>query len=124
MFLTPDAPLSSGTALFTHKELGIDAMPKANDETTGRINHIVGRDSQDYTKWEQTDFIANRFNRLALYRSNQFHAASNYFGDSLQNGRLIQTFFFDTGYFCIKPRKGTLACRYIVGINCSRRVVV
>jgi len=99
VFLTPSAPPSSGTALFIHKELGIESMPKANDELPLRIkevHHIVGRDSQDYTKWEQTDFISNRFNRLVLYRSNQFHAACNYFGDSLQDGRLIQTFFFDT----------------------------
>jgi len=36
------------------------------------------------------------FNRLVLYRGDLFHASVDYFGSDLNDGRLIQTFFFST----------------------------
>ena len=53
-------------------------------------------DSQDYTKWEMVDKIGNVFNRLILYRSNNFHVSLDYFGTNKENGRLFQVFFFNT----------------------------
>jgi hypothetical protein len=32
---------------------------------------------------------------MVLFDSKMFHAASNYFGKNLENGRLFQLFFFD-----------------------------
>lgn len=84
LYLTPDAPLSGGTALYRHKQTG----------------HITDRGEfyhpQDYTKWEIVDRVGNVFNRLVLYRGNMFHASVDYFGSNLEDGRLIQTFFFST----------------------------
>lgn len=86
-YLTPDAPHSSGTGLFRHKQ-------------TGEFSRVTtDHESYDYTKWDLFDKIGNRYNRLILYRSNLFHASLDYFGDSLENGRLFQTFFFDTERF-------------------------
>jgi hypothetical protein len=85
-YLTPNAPISSGTALYKHISSG--EFSKTNDDY----------ESNDYTKWEMTDYIANRYNRLVLYRGDLFHASLNYFGDSLYNARLFQTFFFNTEY--------------------------
>ena len=53
-------------------------------------------DSQDTTKWHMVDNIANVFNRLIIFNANQFHTSMEYFGQNLQDGRLFQTFFFDT----------------------------
>ena len=39
--------------------------------------------------------IPMRFNRLVLYRSWLWHSFTENFGDTLENGRLIQIFFFD-----------------------------
>lgn len=99
VYLTPDAPHSAGTAFFEHIELGLIKTPDHNDEQRleMRLDEIcdrVSKDSQDYTKWRVTDTVANRFNRLVLYDSRLFHASCNYFGDSLENGRLFQVFFF------------------------------
>jgi len=86
-YLTPDAPLSSGTALYRHKRTG-----EWSKQT--ELNH----EGYDYTKWEKTDYVANKYNRIVMYRGNLYHASLDYFGDNLQNGRLFQTFFFNTEY--------------------------
>lgn len=83
-YLTPDAPGSGGTGLFRHKETGEHF--KVTEDHEG----------YDYTKWELFDRIGNKFNRLVIYRGDFFHASLDYFGDNLQNGRLFQTFFFNT----------------------------
>ena len=52
--------------------------------------------SQDMTKWKMVDSVGNVFNRLILFNSNRFHMSQDYFGDSKENGRLFQVFFFST----------------------------
>ena len=91
-YLTPDAPITAGTGLFRHKETGLEWWPKKDKE----LQKIVSRDSQDMTKWEMTTMIGNKFNRLILYRGNMFHSSLDYFGNNKENGRLFQTFFFNT----------------------------
>lgn len=82
-YLTPDAPLSSGTGFYKHKESGLLSSEVNLD------------DSQDLTKWEVVSLIGNVYNRLIIFRSDQFHCALNYFGTGHSDGRLFQTFFFD-----------------------------
>ena len=84
-YLTPDAPISSGTAFYRHKESG-----------EYRFSGIDRPEAQDYTKWDMTDYVSNKFNRLILYRGDLYHASLDYFGYDLHTGRLFQTFFFDT----------------------------
>ena len=52
--------------------------------------------SQDLTKWELVDRVGNVFNRLILFNSKRYHMSMDYFGDSKENGRLFQVFFFNT----------------------------
>lgn len=96
-YLTPNAPLSSGTGLFKHIPTGLTMAPKNPD---GSYNHKllseINKDSQDMTKWELVDRIANVYNRLVLYRGDHFHISLDYFGQDINDGRLFQTFFFDT----------------------------
>ncbi len=56
----------------------------------------IDRYSQDLTKWEKVDQVGNIFNRLILFNSNRFHMSMDYFGDSKENGRLFQVFFFSS----------------------------
>lgn len=83
-YLTPDAPLSGGTSLYRHKATG------------NREKIDSDYESYDYTKWDVVDRIGNIYNRLILYRGNLFHASVDYFGSTFEDGRLFQTFFFDT----------------------------
>ena len=80
IYLTPDAPLSSGTNFYKFYKENIDT-------------DITDKYSQDVTKWNQCDSIGNKFNRLILFNSNQFHISNDYFGSEMNNGRLIQLFF-------------------------------
>lgn len=48
------------------------------------------------TKWELVDNLANVYNRLVLYRGDHFHMSMDYFGQDRYDGRLFQTFFFNT----------------------------
>lgn len=99
VYLTPNAPLSGGTGLFRHKETGLEMAPTLSDGTTDtKLLDKIYNDSQDMTKWEMTDRIANKYNRLVLYRGDLFHISLDYFGTNKENGRLFQTFFFSTEY--------------------------
>ena len=92
VFLTPDAPLSSGTGFYRFKD-------GAMCEEDGKIlnNKVaVDRCSQDLTKWEIVDRVGNVFNRLVLFNSKRYHMSQDYFGDTKENGRLFQVFFFST----------------------------
>ena len=98
-YLTPNAPSTAGTGLFRHKETGLYKAPKNPDgsldmEYLNRIN----QDSLDMTKWERVDTLANKYNRLVLYRGDIFHMSLDYFGKDKYDGRLFQTFFFNTEY--------------------------
>jgi hypothetical protein len=51
---------------------------------------------QDYTKWEMVDRVGNIFNRLIMYRADNYHVSLDYFGKDINDGRLFQVFFFNT----------------------------
>lgn len=89
-YLTPDAPLSSGTGLFRHKETNRRNVAATEDQSMFQ--------SYDYTKWDMVDKIGNIYNRLILYRGDFFHASLDYFGDNIENGRLFQVFFITTDF--------------------------
>jgi hypothetical protein len=56
----------------------------------------IDRFTQDLTKWELVDRVGNVFNRLILFDAHNYHMSQDYFGDSKENGRLFQVFFFST----------------------------
>jgi len=89
LYLTPDAPVGAGTSLFRAKKTkemnGFDAV-YADTYPTGHL---------DPAAFDCVDTVGNVYNRLILFDSRMIHAASSYFGDSKENGRLFQLFFFD-----------------------------
>lgn len=95
-YLTPDAPLSAGTGLFRLKENGLRSWRYADHTDEENKNALHNKYSQDYTKWEMVDRIGNVYNRLILYRGDLFHVSLDYFGTDKYDGRLFQTFFFNT----------------------------
>ena len=92
LYLTPNAPVNSGTGIYRFKD-----GTRNVDEAEARGNKkIIDEHSQDYTKWELVDKVGNVFNRLVLFNSKQYHASMDYFGTNKENGRLFQVFFFST----------------------------
>jgi len=97
-YLTPDAPLSAGTGLFRLKENGLRSWKYGEHTEEENKNALHNKHSQDYTKWEMVDRIGNVYNRLILYRGDLFHVSLDYFGTNKEDGRLFQTFFFNTEF--------------------------
>jgi hypothetical protein len=96
-YLTPDAPVTAGTGIFRHKQTGwmnFDYKRERDEEYMRQAP--PGHDSQDYTKWEMVDRVGNVFNRLILYRADNYHVSLDYFGKDMYDGRLFQVFFFNT----------------------------
>ena len=90
IFLSPDAPPRTGTWLMKHKETG----KKMRQE--GLEDVFVGNQAQwDTHPFEKIDDIANVYNRLILWNGRHLHTAGSYFGESIDNSRLYQVFFFN-----------------------------
>ena len=69
---------------------------KAQEDPNYNMMAPPGDDMQDYTKWEMVDRVGNVFNRLIMYRADNYHVSLDYFGKDMQDGRLFQVFFFNT----------------------------
>ncbi len=96
-YLTPNAPVSAGTGIFRHKETGwMNFDYKRQNDVEYMKQSPSGDDMQDYTKWEMVDKIGNIFNRLIMYRADNYHVSLDYFGKDINDGRLFQVFFFNT----------------------------
>jgi len=57
---------------------------------------IIGNEAQHMTNWELLERFATVYNRLIIYRGDKFHMSLDYFGQDKYDGRLFQTFFFNT----------------------------
>ena len=102
LYLTLPEHCCGGTEFYRHKETGTDhaaiypeELAKAGVKSFGEAGDpIIQRDSKDLSKWEHLMTVPMRFNRLVLLRPWLWHTAGKSFGDSPQNCRLIQLFFF------------------------------
>jgi hypothetical protein len=79
IYLNPDAPIDGGLHLWRNVEPARDF-----DWMTPPEN------------WRLTDSFANQFNRLTLVRGDLPHSGAAGWGDSIESGRMYQTFFFRT----------------------------
>ena len=92
LYMTPDAPVSAGTGFYKYKDgTTYEADLKIMDNKSE-----IDAFCQDLTRWEQVDKVGNLFNRLILFNSKRYHMSLDYFGNSKENGRLFQVFFFST----------------------------
>jgi hypothetical protein len=90
VYLTPNAPIECGTALYRHKNTNKRFVSK------GENNIKREEGAADLYNWDIVDNIGNVFNRIFIYQSNYYHNISDFFGKTISDGRLVQTFFFDT----------------------------
>jgi hypothetical protein len=89
LFLTPDAPPEAGTTFFRSK------TTKTIKPTDENYNTIFKNGFYDPSQFDIVDVVGNRYNRIVLFDAQMIHAASSYFGNEINNGRLFQMFFFD-----------------------------
>lgn len=88
LFLTPGAPGSAGTKFF--RSLSGVRKPDASNH-----DEVFRGGFYDSTRFEKLDVVGNVYNRLVLFDAKLIHAADTYFGQTNNDGRLIQLFFFD-----------------------------
>lgn len=83
VYLSPDAPPSSGTSIWREKATGLC------------VAAFGPKFDANVSNFELALLLENRFNRLVLFRENVLHRAEHGFGQGKQ-ARLTQTFFFRT----------------------------
>jgi hypothetical protein len=91
IYLTPNAPPSCGTSTFMHKKSRVyhNSDPRINEVFDG------AKTTMDGTIHDRVDSFGNIFNRLVIFDAGCIHAASDYFGADMEDGRLWHMFFFD-----------------------------
>lgn len=100
VFLSPNAPLTGGTAFLRHLPTGLSRLPKATQvledgRLVPELKATMDRHSNDLSKWAVIDYVGNVYNRLVLFRGDRSHRSMQYFGTDLETGRLTQVFFFN-----------------------------
>ncbi len=91
-----------GTAFYRHRATGLTGLPSEDEaRRLGKLlqdieTQTVENDTQNLEAWDVIMFVAMRFNRLVLFRGNQFHSHTCSWGDSPESGRLTQNFFFNS----------------------------
>jgi hypothetical protein len=102
LFLSPDEYCQGGTEFYRHREHAIDrtyitdAEARAHgwDSCSEFAIRTIQEDGNDLSKWEHLMTVPMRFNRLIIFRPWFWHTAGKSFGDTLENSRLVQLFFW------------------------------
>lgn len=95
LYLTPNAPLDSGTSLFRKNvTFSQGKYQLASDQNEVRFKSgEIAMDTSFHSMFDEVVRINNVYNTLILFEGDTFHAANNFFGNTLQDSRLAQVFF-------------------------------
>jgi hypothetical protein len=94
IYLTPEPDPDGGTSFYRLRypngALGgnICSPPHAN------LREALGVKSLPLEAWQEETRVANKFNRMLLYRANMVHSASSYFGFDHLEKRMTAVFFW------------------------------
>jgi hypothetical protein len=97
-----DCVNEGGTSFWRHNTLHMENCPKTDDEAQfyGYPSYkeswwtMVYGDGLDRSKWTRYFLCPMKYNRLVLFRTHLWHSHNFNFGNTLENGRLVQLFFF------------------------------
>lgn len=99
VFLTPSAPINTGTSFYKSKITGAFGFDENERMTEVYEKTFKGTNKQmnfyDDSHFEKVDEVGNVYNRLVIWDATRIHAASKYFGDEIENSRFFHLFFFD-----------------------------
>lgn len=107
IYLTPDAPLGSGTSFWRDRTHGCRRRPTHPLETRrlGTTEAIADAEAAVYEaynlehpdNWELVEAVGAVYNRLVVWDASLIHSASSYegFRELADASRLVQLFFFD-----------------------------
>lgn len=89
VYLTPNAPINSGTSMLKYID---GTMDNIDAELLGNKRQIT-LDNTTLNKWKHVNKVGNIFNRLIIYDSSNYHSSREYFGNNIQDARLMQLIF-------------------------------
>lgn len=96
IYLTPDAPPNCGTSFFKHKKYNSMSGKDIFKHDDWHDPNLEYNDwFLDKEPWEQVDSIGNVYNRLVIFKASNVHAVTEYFGETIEDSRLFQLFFFN-----------------------------
>lgn len=94
LYLTPDAPLNSGTSLFRkNKNYNEDLYWKKIKENDERFKRKEPIDFSYHEMFDEVVRVNNVYNSLILFEGDIHHCANQFFGKTKQDSRLAQVFF-------------------------------
>ena len=95
LYLSPDAPLESGTSLFKpNKNFDAVNYEKALKDNDKRFDAgQIAMDTSYHSMFDEIVRVNNVYNTLILYEGRHYHAANQFFGKTLKDSRLAQVFF-------------------------------
>jgi hypothetical protein len=103
LYLNLPQHCQGGTSIFRHKATGLYAFPTDEEQRSldlapqgNYFEYFCLQEGLDRSKWEEVLRVEMRPNRLVLIRGRLFHSHSWLFGDTLENGRLVQLYFLNS----------------------------
>ncbi|MBC7786425.1 MAG: hypothetical protein H7Z18_03005 [Methylophilaceae bacterium] len=97
LYLTPNAPLNSGTSLYkkgaTFDAKKYQASLEKNDDSFRVGEKILSTDY--HSMFDEVVKVNNVYNTLIIYEGDTLHAANQFFGGTLKDSRLAQVFFIN-----------------------------
>jgi Family of unknown function (DUF6445) len=97
LYLTPDAPLDSGTSLYRKNKKFDQSQYEqalADNDARFRADNIV-MDTEYHKMFDEVVRVNNVYNTLILYEGRHYHSANKFFGKNVKNSRLAQVFFIN-----------------------------
>lgn len=93
----------AGTSFWIHNKTKMETCPQTDEEakyygySTGKEAWwtTVYGEGLDRSKWTRYLLSPMKYNRIVIFRANLWHSHNYNFGNNLQNGRLVQLFFFN-----------------------------
>lgn len=103
LYLSEPPSPAVGTAFWTHRELGWDALPDAEGFEAAEITPDdrffanINEDGQGEVAWAMNGFVGMKYNRFLAYPTNLFHSRfpRDTWGTEKSEGRLIWVTFFN-----------------------------
>ena len=102
---TPEQCIDEGgTSFWIHNKTNMDYIsmnPKESENVYGygslkeQWHSTVYGGGLDRSQWTRYFLSAMKFNRIVIFRADMWHSHNYNFGDCLENGRIVQLFFFN-----------------------------
>jgi len=100
LYLTPKFHPTAGTKFWKHKETGWEFTPTEEEGAEYGIKshkdmfEFFNTEGKNMSRWIETDNISFKYNRLVMFNPAMWHSNGDWFGNTYDNSRLVQLFFF------------------------------